>query len=349
MKIEASLMAGEYTETGAAAKHLEDLGFDTAIAFEGPHDPFMGLVLAAQATERIELATGVAIAFARNPMVVAQTANDLQRIARGRFILGIGTQIKPHIEKRFSMPWSKPAARMREFVQAIRAIWAAWEDDERLDFRGEFYTHTLMTPVFKPEKNPHGQPPIFLAAVGPKMVEVAGEVADGFIAHPLNSRDFALKSLVPTLERGFASSGRKREDFQISVQTITIVGDNDEQIEKGRQQAKAQLSFYGSTPAYRVPLDFHGPRKASGSRWWGRSATNSSTPCACAGSPRRSARSSKRATTSRTAPPSPCTTWRGKPRCRTSSRASSARGHLMNPSVARHPPSTRSLRCEISP
>jgi probable F420-dependent oxidoreductase len=258
MKIEASLMAGEYTETGAAAKHLEDLGFDTAIAFEGPHDPFMGLVLAAQATERIELATGVAIAFARNPMVVAQTANDLQRIARGRFILGIGTQIKPHIEKRFSMPWSKPAARMREFVQAIRAIWAAWEDDERLDFRGEFYTHTLMTPVFKPEKNPHGQPPIFLAAVGPKMVEVAGEVADGFIAHPLNSRDFALKSLVPTLERGFASSGRKREDFQISVQTITIVGDNDEQIEKGRQQAKAQLSFYGSTPAYRVPLDFHG-------------------------------------------------------------------------------------------
>jgi probable F420-dependent oxidoreductase len=258
MKIEASLMAGEYTETGAAAKQLEDLGFDTAIAFEGPHDPFMGLVLAAQATEKIQLATGVAIAFARNPMVVAQTANDLQRIAKGRFILGLGTQIKPHIEKRFSMPWSKPAARMREFVHAIRAIWASWEDDERLDFHGEFYTHTLMTPVFIPKKNPHGLPPIFLAAVGPKMVEVAGEVADGFIAHPLNSRAFALESLLPTLEQGLATGGRKRKDFEISIQTITIVGDTDEQIEKGRQQAKTQLSFYGSTPAYRVPLDFHG-------------------------------------------------------------------------------------------
>ena len=147
---------------------------------------------------------------------------------------------------------------MREFVQAIRAIWACWEDGERLDFRGEFYTHTLMTPVFTPESNPHGQPPIFLAGVGPKMVEVAGEVADGFIAHPLNSRDFALKELVPMLERGFAKGGRRREDFQISVQTITIVGETDEQIEQGRQRARAQISFYGSTPAYKVALDHHG-------------------------------------------------------------------------------------------
>ena len=258
MKIEAALLAGEVAETGASAKQLEDLGFDTAIAFEGPHDPFLGLVLAAQATERIELATGVAIAFARNPMLVAQTANDLQRIARGRFILGLGTQIRPHIEKRFSMPWSAPAARMREFVQAVRAIWAAWEDGERLDFRGEFYTHTLMTPVFVPKPNPFGPPPIFLAGVGPRMTEVAGEVADGFIAHPLNSRAFAVESLLPTLEKGFARSGRRREGFQISVQTITIVGETDEQIERGRQQARAQLSFYASTPAYRVPLDFHG-------------------------------------------------------------------------------------------
>jgi len=258
MKIEAPLMAGDYTETGAAARKLEDLGFDTAISFEGPHDPFLGLVLAARETERIELATGVAIAFARNPMICAQIANDLQRIAKGRFILGLGTQIKPHIEKRFSQPWSKPAARMAEFVRAIRAIWACWEDGERLDFRGEFYTHTLMTPVFIPKKNPHGLPPIFLAGVGPRMVEVAGEVADGFIAHPLNSRAFALESLLPTLERGFAKGDRKREDFQISVQTITVVGDSDEQIAKGRQAAKAQISFYGSTPAYKVALDFHG-------------------------------------------------------------------------------------------
>ena len=252
------MMPADYTESGASARKLEELGFDCAISFEGPHDPFFALVLAARETSRIELATGVAIAFARNPMLCAQIANDLQLISEGRFILGLGTQIRPHIEKRFSQTWSRPAARMREFVQAIRAIWACWNDGERLDFRGEFYTHTLMTPVFNPGENPHGTPRIFLAGVGPRMVEVAGEVADGFIAHPLNSRDFALKRLVPTLTRGFAAGGRKRENFEIAVQTITVVGDSDEQIEAGRQQAKAQISFYGSTPAYKVALDHHG-------------------------------------------------------------------------------------------
>jgi probable F420-dependent oxidoreductase len=204
------------------------------------------------------IATGVAIAFARSPMIVAQTANDLQALSKGRFILGLGSQIKPHIEKRYSMPWSRPAARMREFVSAIRAIWHAWETGEKLGFRGEFYTHTLMTPAFSPGPNPFGTPPIFVAGVGPKMIEVAGEVGDGMYVHPLNTPSFVAGRVLPALEKGFAAAGRKRGDFQISCQTITMMGTSDEQIQRARNKAKGQISFYGSTPAYQVVLDHMG-------------------------------------------------------------------------------------------
>jgi probable F420-dependent oxidoreductase len=179
-------------------------------------------------------------------------------LSKGRFILGLGTQIRPHIEKRFSQPWSKPNPRMREFVQAIRAIWRSWNEGERLAFRGEFYTHTLMIPVFNPGPNPFGVPKIFLAGFGPGMVRVAGEVGDGWIVHPLHSRDFVLSTGIPALEVGLAKAGRARSSFQISCQTITMVGGNDEQIDKARSKAKAQIAFYASTPAYRVVLDHHG-------------------------------------------------------------------------------------------
>jgi probable F420-dependent oxidoreductase len=191
-------------------------------------------------------------------MIVAQIANDLQALSQGRFALGLGSQIKPHIERRFSMPWSRPAARMREFVQAVRAIWHAWETAEPLRFEGEFYTHTLMTPIFNPGPNPHGMPKILLAGVGPKMLEVAGETGDGLFVHPLNTPRFLRDILHPALERGFAVSGRKRADFEISCQTVTMMGTNDEQIASARNQAKGQLSFYGSTPAYKVMLDHEG-------------------------------------------------------------------------------------------
>ena len=179
-----------------------------AFSFEGPHDPFFPIVLAAHETERIQLGTAIAVAFARNPMICAQVAQDLQRISRGRFYLGLGAQIRPHIERRFSQPWSRPAARMREFVRAIRAIWHTWSTGEKLDFRGEFYTHTLMTPFFNPGPNPFGDPPIFLAAVGPHMVEVAGEVADGLLIHPLCTPEFIEKDLQPALDRGLARGVR---------------------------------------------------------------------------------------------------------------------------------------------
>lgn len=257
MKIDGGLMVPA-PEAAEAARHLEAQGFDGGWSFEGPHDPFFPLVLAGQATERIELGTAVAIAFARNPMICAGIGNDLQVLTRGRFILGLGSQIRPHIERRFSQTWSRPAARMREFVQAIRAIWRCFTDGERLDFNGEFYTHNLMIPAFNPGPNPFGMPRIFVAGVGPKMVEVVGEVADGFFVHPFHSPAFLAKETLPALDAGLTTSGRVRNELEISCQTITAIGSTDEEIATARQKAKGQISFYGSTPAYKDVLEHHG-------------------------------------------------------------------------------------------
>lgn len=258
LKLDATLMMAGTTGAAAAAKQFEDQGFDGVLSFEGPHDPFIPLALAAASTKRVELTTGIAIAFARNPMICAQLANDLQLVSEGRFILGLGTQIRPHIERRFSQTWSHPNRRMHEFVRAIRAIWDCWNGGAPLDFRGEFYTHTLMTPIFMPGANPHGLPPIYLAAFGPGMVTVAGEVADGWIVHPLHTRSYVLEQALPALRKGLAKAGRGEDSCKISAQVITMVGENDEQIAKARDNARAQLAFYSSTPAYKVVLDHNG-------------------------------------------------------------------------------------------
>ena len=258
MKVDTVLMTTEPRGAGDEARRAEERGFDGVHTFEGPHDPFLPLALAAGATRRVDLGTAIAIAFARNPMTCAYLANDLHRLSGGRFILGLGTQIRPHIERRFSQPWSKPNRRMREFVRAVRAIWRCWNQGERLDFRGEFYTHTLMPPVFNPGPSPVGTPRVFLAGFGPDMVRVAGEVADGWIVHPLHSRAFVRGALVPALERGLAAAGRRRDDYEVSCQTILMVGSNDAEVERARGKAKAQIAFYSSTPAYRVMLDHHG-------------------------------------------------------------------------------------------
>ena len=258
MKLELAMMGSDFTARGEEAARLEAQGLDCGVIFESSRDPFLQVLLAAQHTKRLEIATGVAIAFARSPMIVAQTANDLQALSRGRFVLGLGSQVKAHIEKRFSMPWSRPAARMREFVQAIRAIWRAWETGEKLEFRGELYTLTLMTPMFSQGPNPFGLPPIFVAGVGPKMIEVAGEVGDGMYIHPLNTPTFVSDVVLPTLHKGFATAGKQRSDFEISCQTIVMMGSTDEQIQTARNKAKGQISFYGSTPAYQVVLEHMG-------------------------------------------------------------------------------------------
>jgi probable F420-dependent oxidoreductase len=240
------------------ARRAEEDGFDGVWCAETGHDPFLPLLLAAEHTERVELGTGIAVAFARNPMSTAVLANDLQSYSKGRFMLGLGSQIKPHIEKRYSMPWSHPAARMREFIVAMRAIWSAWHDGTKLSFRGDFYTHTLMTPFFNPGPNPYGTPKVFLAAVGERMTEVAGEVADGLLAHGFTTARYMREVTMPALEKGLSKGGRRLEDFEISYPAMMVTGTTDGEIEVATQAVKGQLAFYASTPAYRPVLDLHG-------------------------------------------------------------------------------------------
>ena len=256
MKVDAPIYSFDAPED--EVRRLEAKGYAGAFTFEGPHDPFFPLLLAARASERIQLYTAVAIGFARNPMILAHIGWDMQALSKGRFLLGLGTQIRPHIVKRFGMPWSKPAKRMKEMVLAIKEIWRCWEDGDRLDFRGEIYQHTLMTPVFNPGPHPFGLPPIFLAGVGPKMTEVAGEVADGFLVHPFGTRESLRELTWPALERGLARSERGRSALEVSAQVMICSGADDEEIETVRQSTKQQIAFYGSTPAYRPVLEVHG-------------------------------------------------------------------------------------------
>ncbi|HQR03936.1 MAG: TIGR03617 family F420-dependent LLM class oxidoreductase [Proteobacteria bacterium] len=253
LQLDAALAVADLAQARALAQQLEAEGFDGLYTFDGRSDPFLPLALAAQDTRRVTLITAIAVAFARNPMLVAQTANDLQRLSQGRFILGLGSQIKAHIEKRYSMPWSAPAARMREFVLAVKAIWHSWATGETLAFRGEFYTHTLMNPLFNPGPNPHGNPPILVAGVGPTMIETAGEVADGLLIHPFHSAGFLDAHVFPALARGAARTGRDPAALQTSCQIIVAAGRNGEEVAKAAAEARAQIAMYASTPAY-VPV-----------------------------------------------------------------------------------------------
>jgi probable F420-dependent oxidoreductase len=258
MKIDAPLMATDLASVAAEAHDAETLGYDGVFTFEGPHDPFFPLVLAAEHSKRLELATAIAIAFPRSPMQLANVGHDLNVFAKGRFILGLGSQIKAHIEKRFSATWSRPAARMRELVLALRAIWRCFNENEKLDFRGEFYRHTLMTPFFNPGPSPYGPPRVFVAGVGRTMTRVAGEVADGLFVHPLNSPEFLRAVTVPASEEGLAIARRQRNHFTISVQALVITGFTREEMEQAEIGTKMQIAFYASTPQYRCVLDVHG-------------------------------------------------------------------------------------------
>ena len=257
MKIDGGLM-GDLSQVPERAKRLEQVGYDGLMTAETAHDPFLPLALAAEHTERIELMTSIAVAFARTPMLLANIGHDLNALSKGRFILGLGSQIKPHITRRFSMPWSKPAARMREMILGMRAIWNSWYTGEKLDFRGEFYQHSLMTPFFTPTNNEYGAPRVYLAAVGPLMTEVAGEVADGVICHAFTTEKYMREVTLPAIEAGLAKSGRKRSDFAITCPAFVITGDTEEAYNRSRGLVKQQIGFYGSTPAYKGVLDLHG-------------------------------------------------------------------------------------------
>lgn len=257
LKVDAAVVS-QLSQVPAAARTLERRGYDGCWTAEINHDPFLPLALAAEHTHTIELGTSIAVAFARNPMTVAQIGWDLQDYSQGRFILGLGSQIKPHIEKRFSMPWSKPVGRMQEFVLALRAIWASWSDGSRLDFDGEFYTHKLMTPMFVPPPHPHGDPRVFVAAVGDRMTEMCGEVADGLLAHAFSTQRYVREVTIPMLTRGIERAGRTRADIEVTSPLFIVTGLDEQQMAAAAVATRKQIAFYASTPAYRSVLELHG-------------------------------------------------------------------------------------------
>ncbi len=242
----------------AVYPRLEEIGYDGVFSFEAKHDPFVALAVAAEHTSRVRLGTAIAIAFARTPMTLAYLGNDLQLVTGGRFILGLGSQVRPHIVNRYGAEWSEPARRMHELVRAVRAVFATWETGEPLAFEGDFYRHTLMIPAFDPGPNPFGRPPVYIGGFGPRMVQVAGEVADGLITHPFTTRQSLEMLTVPALEQGLAATGRARTDVQVVCATLVVTSDREDALEGLKGVARRQLAFYGSTPAYAPTLECHG-------------------------------------------------------------------------------------------
>jgi probable F420-dependent oxidoreductase len=254
-----STLTKSITRTREVARSIESTGYDGLWVGETQHDPFLQLLQAAEETEQITIGTAIAIAFGRSPMTLANTAYDLAQYSKGRFVLGLGSQVKPHIERRFSMPWSRPAARMREMVLALRAIWDNWQNGTPLDFRGDFYTHTLMTPFFAPAAHEYGPPPVYLAGVGPLMTEVAGEVCDGFFFHPFTTDRYMREVTLPALEKGRAKAGRGGLDgFTLAGPAFTCTGRDEKELAVAIKGTKDQIAFYASTPTYRPVLDMHG-------------------------------------------------------------------------------------------
>ncbi len=254
MKVDAGI-GHQLDKIPDAVRAAEAAGYDGVRTAEMNHDPFFPLLLAAEHSEKLDVSTSIAVAFARSPMILANIGHDLNAYSRGRFTLGLGSQIKPHITKRFSMPWGAPAPQMRELVLAMRAIWANWYQGEPLEFVGKYYRHTLMTPAFTPENREHGAPRVILAAVGPQMTEVAGEVADGMIVHPFSTVPYIESVTLPAIERGLAKAGRPRADFEISYSNFVVTGRDEAELEASRKAAKERIAFYGSTPAYRGVLE----------------------------------------------------------------------------------------------
>ena len=257
MKIDGGI-AMQLDKAAGVAQTLERRGYDGGWTGEISHDVFLPLLLAAEHTETLEIGTCIAVAFARNPMTIANVAWDLNAYSQGRFVLGLGSQIRAHIEKRFGMPWGKPVARMREFIAALDAIWSCWNDGTELRFEGEYHRHTLMTPMFVPEAQPYGTPRVFLAAVGEAMTELCGEVADGMHTHAFTTPRYIAEVSLPALQRGIEKAGRTRADVEVCCPAFVVTGTTEEEMAAAATAMRRQISFYGSTPAYKGVLDVHG-------------------------------------------------------------------------------------------
>ena len=258
MKVFTTVPQDDLNRVADAARATEAAGYDGLVSMENQHDPFLPLAVAATATERIELLTGIAIAFARSPMSAANMGWDLQVASRGRFVMGIGSQVKGHNQRRFSVPWSPPAPRMREYVQALRAIWRCWKFGEKLDYQGEHYTFTLMTPNFVPEHADYALPAITMAGVGPAMLRVAGEVCDGVRLHPFCTRKYMENVVVERLGEGWAKGKCERERFEITGGGFIATGADDSEVADMVEWVRKRVGFYGSTRAYWPVWEQHG-------------------------------------------------------------------------------------------
>jgi probable F420-dependent oxidoreductase len=258
MRILTTLPQDDLAEVPAVARAAEAAGYDGLVTSENRNDPFLALGVAAVTTTRVALCTGIAIAFSRSPMPVANASWDLQVASRGRFALGLGSQVRAHNEKRFSVPWSAPAPRLREYVEALRAIWRCWETGERLQYRGRHYTFTLMTPNFTPKSTGQPMVPVTIAAVGPAMLRLAGEVCDGVRLHGFCTRRYLDEVVMPEVRAGMTRSGRSRERFEISGGGFIATGADEEAVAKMLEWVRSRVAFYASTPAYWPVLEAHG-------------------------------------------------------------------------------------------
>ena len=258
MKVETGIPMDNWLEAGPAAASAEAGGFDGVLSFEIANDPFIPLAFAAVATKRIQLGTSIAVCFPRSPMIMATSAWDLHLQSKGRFTLGLGTQVKGHNVRRFSVPWSPPQPRLREYVQSLRTIWRCWETGEKLDFQGEHYAFSLMTPEFSPPKSGLGPIPISIAAVGPALLRLAGEVCDGVRLHVFATRKYVEEMALPEIRSGLKKAGRDRSNFEVWGGGFIVTGKDEAALVQEREAVRYRIAFYGSTRSYHPILALHG-------------------------------------------------------------------------------------------
>lgn len=258
MKLDVAIMSSHLQQALSLAKAADRIGFSALWTSETQHDPFLPLAVAALHTRRLQLGTAIAVAFARNPASLAYLAWDLQAASDGRFILGLGTQVKAHIERRFGMPWAAPAARLREMILAIRAFWDCWQHGSKLNFRGRFYKLTLMSPFFNPGPIQHPAIPIYIAGVNPRMCQLAGELCQGLHVHPFHTVRYLREQVLPNVEQGLATAGRQRGDIELCSSVFVITGESTEEIARAREEVRSQVAFYASTPSYSRVMEIHG-------------------------------------------------------------------------------------------
>ena len=258
MKIDTLMAAADPSTVAKKSRRYESLGFDCVWTFEATHDALIPLAYVAAATQKLEIGTNIAVAFARSPFSMAQTAWDLQKYSSGRFRLGLGTQVKQHVERRFSMPFDRPAARITDYIRCVRAIWETFQEGVRPSYEGPFYKFKLINDFFNPGPLENPSIPIYLAGVNPRMCEAAGEVADGFHVHPMHSLSYLKEVVIPSIQVGAAKGSRSLGDVELYAPVFTVTGETQEEIDYMERSVRRQIAFYGSTPSYLAVLEHHG-------------------------------------------------------------------------------------------